>query len=127
MMILWPPPTDCDGEVTLTGCYKVTVYVTADGYDQSPTVEGYLYFLPVPGHVTGEIEIPDSRAIVAYSNGGIVTISGLADYEYVALYNLEGTKLADTTAIDGVATFEATPGAIVIAWFSDSSIKILVQ
>ncbi len=120
-------PTDSDGEVTLTGCYKVTVYVTADGYDQSPTVEGYLYFLPVPGHVTGEIEIPDSRAIVAYSNGGIVTISGLADYEYVALYNLEGTKLADTTAIDGVATFEATPGAIVIAWFSDSSIKILVQ
>ena len=120
-------PTDSDGEVTLTGCYKVTVYVTADGYDQSPTVEGYLYFLPVPGHVTGEIEIPDSRAIVAYSNGGIVTISGLADYEYVALYNLEGTKLADTTAIDGVATFEATPGTIVIAWFSDSSIKILVQ
>ncbi|MGN0210943.1 MAG: leucine-rich repeat protein [Muribaculaceae bacterium] len=120
-------PTDSDGEVTLTGCYKVTVYVTADGYDQSPTVEGYLYFLPVPVHVTGEIEIPDSRAIVAYSNGGIVTISGLADYEYVALYNLEGTKLADTTAIDGVATFEATPGAIVIAWFSDSSIKILVQ
>ncbi len=121
-------PTDCNGEVALTGCYKVTVYVTADGYDVSPTVEGYLYFLPVPEHiVTGVIEKPETRAVVAYSNGGVVTISGLGDYEYVTLYDIDGVKLAAAEAIDGTVTFDATPGTVVIATFSDSSIKILVK
>lgn len=120
-----------EGEVELKAYYKISAYVTAEGYDDSPTIEGYLYFLPVPddGPTTGVIEKPDSRAIMAYCNGGIITITGLAENEIVTFYNIEGYSLGTAEAVDGKVVFETGVGAgsIVIARFSDSSIKILVR
>ncbi|MDY5119650.1 MAG: hypothetical protein SPE65_06700 [Muribaculaceae bacterium] len=89
-----------------------------------------LFFLPNPQGediTTDVIEVPEMRGILAYSNNGFITITGLNNLEYVSFYDLNGTKLGAVSAYNGVATFKAAVGSVVIATFTNSSIKILVR
>lgn len=118
-----------NGIVSLDGCYEVSVYASAEGFDNSDVAKACLFFLPQGEDITTDvIEVPEEmRGILAYSNNGLITITGLNDLENVSFYDLNGTKLGEVSAYDGVATFEAAVGSVVIATFSNSSIKILVR
>lgn len=119
-----------NGKVYLDGCYEVSVYASAEGFDNSDVAKACLFFLPNPQGddiTTDVIEIPEMRGILAYSNNGFITITGLNNLEYVSFYDLNGTKLGAVSAYNGVATFKAAVGSVVIATFTNSSIKILVR
>lgn len=119
-----------NGKVYLDGCYEVSVYASAEGFDNSDVAKACLFFLPNPQGddiTTDVIEVPEMRGILAYSNNGFITITGLNNLEYVSFYDLNGTKLGAVSAYNGVATFKAAVGSVVIATFTNSSIKILVR
>lgn len=119
-----------NGKVYLDGCYEVSVYASAEGFDDSDVAKACLFFLPNPQGediTTDVIEVPEMRGILAYSNNGFITITGLNNLEYVSFYDLNGTKLGAVSAYNGVATFKAAVGSVVIATFTNSSIKILVR
>ena len=119
-----------NGKVYLDGCYEVSVYASAEGFDNSDVAKACLFFLPNPQGddiTTDVIEVPEMRGILAYSNNGFITITGLNNLEYVSFYDLNGTKLGAVSAYNGVATFKAAVGSVVIATFTHSSSKILVR
>lgn len=119
-----------NGKVYLDGCYEVSVYASAEGFDNSDVAKACLFFLPNPQGddiTTDVIEVPEMRGILAYSNNGFITITGLNNLEYVSFYDLNGIKLGAVSAYNGVATFKAAVGSVVIATFTNSSIKILVR
>ena len=117
-----------NGEVALTGCYQISAYAEAEGYEQSDKTTVSLYFIPDAGTQTDVIDLKDMRGIIVSSAGGIVTVRGLEEHESITVYDLSGVKLNYVTATaDGEASFNATPGSIVIVATSNSSIKVLVR
>lgn len=117
-----------DGQVPLTGCYEISAWVAIDGHVQSEPTNATLYFIKKPaGTPTDVIALKDMRAIIVTSAGGVVTIKGLNPAEAISWYDIDGSKLGETKAGDGVATFDATPGSIIIVRTSNSAIKVIVK
>ncbi len=117
-----------DGTVELTGCYEISAWVSIDGYVQSDVTTATIYFIKKSEDVpTGIIDL-EMRAIIVTSYAGMVTVKGLNAAEKISCYDLKGVKLCDATASDeGVATFNVTPGSVVIVRTSNSAIKVLVK
>lgn len=114
--------------VPLTGCYDISAWVAIDGHVQSEPTNATLYFIKKPaGTPTDVIALKDMRAIIVTSAGGVVTIKGLNPAEAISWYDIDGSKLGETKAGDGVATFDATPGSIIIVRTSNSAIKVIVK
>lgn len=117
-----------DGEVTLTGCYEISAWAAVEDYVQSDKTTATLYFIKAPEDTpTGVIALKDMRAVIVTSSEGTVTIKGLESTEKITWYDLNGVKLGEVTANDGVATFDALAGSIIIVRTSNSAVKVAVK
>ena len=117
-----------DNSVSLAAYYDITCSAKADGYANSETARAKLYWLPSSGSIDGDnIEAISQRGIVIQSAGGFIDISGLDNNERVSFYSIDGKTLGSAKAIDGVLSFAAKPGAIVIAKIGNESIKVCVE
>ena len=67
------------------------------------------------------------RGIIASSNDGTITLSGLKENEQVKFYTLEGIIIGQTRAINGIASYATSANQTIIAKFGNSNIKILVK
>lgn len=114
-----------NGEVSLTAAYKISAYATADGYKASDKAEATLYWVSANLEATN-INLAKTRGIVASSQGGIVSISGLDNGEVVKFYAADGKLVGTSVAAAGIASC-AVSESIVIAKIGSSSIKILVK
>ena len=114
-----------NGEVSLTAAYKISAYATADGYKASDKAEATLYWVSANLEATN-INLAKTRGIVASSQGGIVSISGLDNGEVVKFYASDGKLVGTSVAAAGIASC-AVSESIVIAKIGSSSIKILVK
>lgn len=115
-----------DGSVSLAAAYNITAYATADGYTPSDNATATLYW--VNGILeTTNINVAKMRGVLASSQDGIVTISGLGNDEMVSLYTVDGKVIGEATAVDGVASYAVGNIPIVIAKVGTSSIKIAVK
>lgn len=114
-----------NGEVSLTAAYKISAYATADGYKASDKAEATLYWVSANLEATN-INLAKTRGIVASSQGGIVSISGLDNGEVVKFYAADGKLVGTSVAAAGIASC-AVSESIVIAKVGSSSIKILVK
>ena len=74
-----------------------------------------------------DINQAQMSGIVASSNGGVVTLSGLNNNEQVNFYSVDGKIIGNVNAINGKASLAAKAGEIVIAKFGESNIKIVVK
>lgn len=120
------PTYSSDGQITLTAAYNITAYTTADGYNQSAIAAATLYWIKQSGSLANNINQAKTRGVLVSCNNGTITLSGLGDSEKVIFYSLDGKMLGDTNAIRGIANY-AVSNKVVIAKFSDFSIKIVVK
>lgn len=116
-----------DGIVKLYAAYNISVYATADGYKASDKATATLYWVKANlQNNTTNINQTATRGIIATSNDGIVTLSGLNNSEIVRFYTVDGKQIGTAKAINGTAS-QAVSESIVIAKIGNQTIKIAVK
>ena len=116
-------------EVALTACYDISVTATKTGYANSDVATAKLYWLTSSETSDDDTNINSvsKRGIAIQTAAGFITISGLDDNEKVDFYTLNGTALGAARATNGVATFSAQSGSVLIARIGNESVKIIVE
>ena len=116
-----------DGIVKLYAAYNISAYATADGYKASDKATATLYWIEANlQNNTTNINQTATRGIIATSNDGIVTLSGLNNSEIVRFYTVDGKQIGTAKAINGTAS-QAVSESIVIAKIGNQTIKIAVK
>ena len=117
-----------DGAVTLVAAYKISAYATAEGYQPSETATATLYWINanLENDPSTNINQSQTRGIVATSDGGIVTLSGLDNGELVSFYSPDGRLVATSKAQSGTVSCSVN-SSMVIAKVSNQSIKLIVK
>ena len=116
-----------DGTVKLSAAYNISAYATADGYKASDKATATLYWVEANlQNNTTNINQTATRGIIATSNDGIVTLSGLNNSEIVRFYTVDGKQIGTAKAINGTAS-QAVSESIVIAKIGNQTIKIAVK
>ena len=116
---------------TLTPTYTITAYATMAQYEDSDVATVTLCWLPCTEEHeenNGILTIP-SKPVLISTQGGTITVSGLAAGTEVAIYSTAGKLLATATATDGTATFATglEAGSIAIVKMGDYSIKVAIK
>ena len=116
-----------DGIVKLSAAYNISAYATADGYKPSDKATATLYWVEanLQNNPTN-INQTTTRGIIATSNDGIVTLSGLNNDETVRFYTVDGKQLGAAKAVNGAAS-QAVSESVVIAKMGNQTIKIAVK
>lgn len=116
-----------DGKVSLAAAYNITAYATADNYSPSEKVTATLHWVDGSLDDPTGINAAKTRGVLASSDDGIVTLSGLNDGETVAFYTTDGKIIGNAKSVNGVASYAVGNEPIVIVKFGASSIKIAVN
>ena len=118
-----------DGKVALVAAYKISAYATADGYQASDKATATLYWINanLETDPSTNINQAKTRGIVATSDGGIVTLSGLDNGEVVSFYSPDGRQLGAAKAENGIASCAVVESGVVIAKVGKNAIKIAVK
>ena len=77
---------------------------------------------------TGTLTIPTKPVLIS-TQGGTITVSGLADGTEVAVYDSAGHQLAIAVATEGTATLSANlaAGTTAIVKIAGQSIKVVMK
>ena len=107
---------------------SATLYVPAPAIDAYKTTKPWRTFGTIVAldDDTG-INSVSKRGIAIQTAAGFITISGLYDNEKVDFYTLNGTALGTARATNGVATFSAQSGSVLIVRIGNESVKIIVE
>ena len=118
-----------DGKVALVAAYKISAYATADGYQASDKATATLYWINanLETDPSTNINQAKTRGIIATSDGGIVTLSGLDNGEVVSFYSPDGRQLGAAKAENGIASCAVMESGVVIAKVGKNAIKIAVR
>ena len=124
-----------DMEVAFIPTYTLTAYATKANYENSDEVSLTICWVPCEEHeeeddeTTGILTIP-AKPVLISTQGGTITVSGLAEGTDVAVVTTNGISIATATATDGTATLatglEAGSIAIVMK-IGDYSIKVAIK
>ena len=116
-------------EVALTACYDISVTATKTGYENSDVAIAKLYWLTSSETSDDDTNINSvsKRGIAIQTAAGFITISGLDGNEKLDVYTLNGTALGVARATNGVATFSAQSGSVLIVRIGNESVKIIVE
>ena len=115
--------------------YTITAYATKPKYENSDTVSVTLCWVEcTEEHESSEddntdvISIP-SKPILIQSNGGVITLTGLAEGTAIAVYDTVGRELGISTAINGIATIstDLVAGSTAIVKIAGRSVKVLIK
>ena len=121
-----------DEVFSLFPTYTITAYATKENYENSDEVSLTLCWIPCTeeheSEETGILTIP-SKPVLISTQGGTITLSGLAADTEVAAYDTAGTQLATAAATGDNATLTThlTTGDIAIVKIGDYSIKIVIK
>ena len=121
-----------DEEFSLIPTYTITAYATKEHYENSAPVTLTLCWIPCTekheSEETGILTIP-AKPVLISTQGGTITVSGLAADTEVAAYSTAGTQLATATATGGIATLATglDAGNIAIVKIGEHSIKIVIK
>ena len=111
--------------------YTLTAYATKANYEDSDLATLTLCWIPCTEEHeenNGILTIP-SKPVLISTQGGTITLSGLAAGTAVAAYSTAGTLLATATATDGTATLATSleAGSIAIVKMGNYSIRIAIK
>ena len=111
--------------------YTLTAYATKEKYEDSDEVTLTLCWVPCEEdheEDNGILTIP-AKPVLISTQGGTITVSGLAEGTAVAAYSTAGTLLATATATDGTSTLTTglEAGSIAIVKIGDYSIKVAIK
>ena len=119
-------------EYNVIPTYTITAYATKEKYEDSDVATLTLCWIPCNGEheseETGILTIP-AKPVLISTQGGTITLTGLAEGTAVAAYSTAGTLLATATATDGTATLATNleAGSIAIVKMGDYSIRIAIK
>ena len=119
-------------EFEFTPTLTFTAYATKENYENSDVATLTLCWIPCTeehkSEETGILAIP-SKPVLISTQGGTITLSGLAADTEVAAYDTAGTQLATTMTTTGTATLTTnlTTGDIAIVKIGDYSIKVVIR
>ena len=133
-------------EYNIIPTYTITAYATKEHYENSDEVRLTLCWIPCSEEheenneekdeeekgedkeTNGILTIPSNPVFIS-TQGGTITVSGLAAGTEVAAYSTAGTSLATATATDGTATLDTglEAGNIAIVKIGEHSIKIVIK
>ena len=118
-------------EVAFIPTYTLTAYATKENYEDSDVATLTLCWMPCKenhGDDNGILTIP-SHPVLISTQGGTITLSGLAEGTEVAVYTTAGTELATATATNGTATLTTglEAGSIAIVKIGNYSIKVAIK
>ena len=115
-------------EVNISCCYDISVIATKDGFINSDLATAKLYWLTSLGSIgTDIINADKTRGIIIKCADGFITISGLDDNETVDFYAINGKSLGSAKSIEGIISFSAEQGSMVIAKIGNENVKINVE
>ena len=117
--------------IALIPTYTLTAYATKEKYEDSDVATLTLCWVPCEEdheEDNGILTIP-AKPVLISTQGGTITVSGLAEGTAVAAYSTAGTQLATATATDGTATLATNleAGSIAIVKMGDYSIRIAIK
>ena len=118
--------------IALIPTYTITAYATKEHYENSDEVTLTLCWIPCceehEDEETGILTIP-SKPVLIGTQGGTITVSGLAAGTAVVVTTTAGTPLATATATDGTVTLATnlTQGNIAIVKMGDYSVKVAIK
>ncbi len=108
--------------------FNATLYVPASAIDAYKMTEPWNTFGTIIAlDDDTDINSVSKRGIAIQTASGFITISGLDDNEKVDFYTLNGTALGVARATNGVATFSAQSGSVLIVRIGNESVKIIVE
>ena len=119
-------------EIQLGVTYRISVYATKAGYDNSETATATLCWIDVEPKTEGIINtVANVRALplLIHSNGSTLNVSGTDDGTPIIVYSINGTEAGSTISQNGVATIPTTlqSGSAVIVKIGDKSIKVVMK
>ena len=112
--------------------HSFTAYASKDKYEDSDPVALTLCWVPCTeeheSEEDGILTIP-SKPVLISTQGGTITVSGLAAGTAVAAYSTASTQLATATATDGTATLTTglEAGSIAIVKIGNYSVKVAIK
>ena len=118
-----------DMEVAFIPTYTLTAYATKENYEDSDVATLTLCWIACEkGHEEGDdpstgIEIP-SRPVLISTQGGTITLSGLAEGTEVAVYTTASSKVAHQQNCAGEAKFTVDTGQVYLVHIGDKVVKI---
>ena len=123
-----------NAKFALIPTYTITAYATKENYEDSDEVSLTLCWIPCTEdheegeETTGILTIP-AKPVLISTQGGVITVSGLAEGTDVAVVTTNGISTATATATDGTATLATglEAGSIAIVKIGDYSIKVAIK
>ena len=119
-------------ELEFIPTHTFTTYATMAGFENSDAVTLTICWIPCTevhkSEETSILTIP-SKPVLISTQGGTITVSGLAADAEVAAYNTAGTQLATATTTGGTATLATglEAGDIAIVKIGEHTVKIVIK
>ena len=118
--------------ISLSAIYNISVYATANGYDNSDTVNATLCWIECGcnGNSNGinNIDVSSKSAFIT-SNNGVITVDCSLEGETVAVYTTNGTAVGTAVIANGSATIQSglSKGSVAIVKIGNKSVKVVVD
>ncbi len=118
-------------EVQLGVTYKISVYATKAGFEDSDKATATLCWIDVDPRTEGITNIAQIRAnaIMIQSGDGVLNVSGVDDGQIVSVYSVSGQIMGTSKASNNQATIATNlkQGEIAIVKIGDKSVKVVIQ
>jgi len=121
-----------DAEVQLTVTYNISVYATKAGYDNSDVVTATLCWIDVTPEgdnvVVGKAEVR-ANPVLIQSNGGVLSISGVAEGTTISVYDTAGRMVGSATAASENTNISTSlrSGEICIVKIGEKAVKVAIK
>ena len=115
--------------IELSATYNISLYATAQGYENSETVNAALCWIDNNnGNNSNNIINVQATPILIISTNGIITINCTLNGEAVAVYTTGGVFVGTTTIENGSATIATglSKGAIAIVKIGEKNVKVII-
>ena len=124
--------SDVGNEVDLTVTYNISVYATKAGYDNSDVVTATLCWIDVTptgeNIVVGQAEVRAVPVLIE-SDGGVLTVKGVAEGTSVSVYDTSGRKVGSATATAQATRISTSlcNDHIGIVRIGDKAVKVAIK
>ena len=119
-------------ELQLSVTYKISVYATKTGYNNSETATATLCWIdkePKTEGITNGVANVPAKAVLIQAAGGMINVQGCDDGEQVGVYNINGSQVGTAVSQNGAATVKTTlqSGSVAIIKVGEKSIKVMIK
>ena len=119
-------------EIKLGVTYKISVYATATGYENSEVATATLCWIDIEPKTEGiESGVAQVRAnaVLIQSHDGTVSVEGVADGTDITIYDTSGQMVGSTKAHCNYTTIATNlrNGSVAIVRVGDKSLKIIMK